>query len=235
MTNAQRFIAQYIADDGGGRLTLIPDLPINEGCKLSSPWNDNAVVYFVQPAIEFLKKDESLLPIFKERFDTHMKETEIVVGLHGRRCGFTDNQSHDNVLAFIVGGKYFKSEYLAKVYSYLKVHGFNYNIKRDGWRLECQIQGGDICIADMAMEYTPALWHTLWLGIGLSVTTKWNLADIRLTFLKDHAHKLPRIHRTIVEIGMFIHELRRGPRKERCLQFDFPAEHPFVQEILNGT
>jgi len=229
--NAKEFIEQYIAEDGGGRLQLIPDLPINHGCRLQSPWNDNAVLYFTHPAIEFLKKDKSLLTIFKERFETHMRETEIAVGLHGRRCGFTENQSHDNVIAMLIGAKYFQSSCGYAVYVHLKFNGFNYNVARTGWKIKCQLQGGDHAIADLSVGNTPAIWNTIWLGVGLAVTRKWNLADLRINFLRDFDHKLPKSHQIIIDIGMMIHELRRGPREERCLQFDFPAKHPFVKEI----
>lgn len=230
---AEEFLNDYVAKDGGGCLEPHRVMPPNVGCIYETPQNDNAILYLVHPAIEFMKSFVEYEVLFKEQYEHHMRNTMIEPGRHLRRCGAVDiRQSHDNVLAMMIGGFYFESKYAQWLYNYLKKCGWNYNVVTPGeWILECQIQGGDIAIHDMCVGNTPAIWNTAWLAGGLATTKKWNLADLRITFLKDVKHKLPFSHRKLLDIGIAIHEMRRGPRVQACLKFDFPAVHPFVRFI----
>lgn len=230
-------LSNFIAPDGGGMLHLNDKAPPLWGCSLERTDNGNAILYLIHPAINFLEKFPEFEPQYKEAFERHMGSTEIIEGLHSRRCGdrFIIGQSHDNILAMLIGGYYLKSEYGKKVFKFLKDHNFNYNVADpDLFDSRCQMQGGDIAVAFFTQKEVPQMWLTIWLALGLAFSKKWNLVDLRITFLKDTIFKsIPKTHSILIAIGIFLHGLRRGLRSSKYRSFDFPPEHPFVR-FLEG-
>lgn len=226
-------LEHFIAPDGGGMLDERDvSLPLH-GCALNRTNNQNGILYLVHPAFEFVDFDRSCLEKYKEAYERHMASTYIEDGLHSRSCGdrFLIAQSHDNILAMLIGGWLLGSAYGQRVFNFLKAHNFNYNVADPNtFDSKCQMQGGDIAIAHYTVGAKPPMWCVIWLACGLALTTKWNLADLRVSFLKKNIFKnIPKSESVLIAIGMFLHGLRRGPRSSKFRLFDFPASHPFVR------
>jgi len=226
-------LEKWIAPDGGGMLDLDDTAPAHYGCSLDRTKNQNGILYLVHPAFEFVTAHPQFNESYKRAYETHMRSTEIIPGLHSRSCGdrFNIRQSHDNILAMLIGGWLFKSSFADKVFQFLDDHKFNYNVA-DPYAFDsrCQMQGGDVAIAHYTVNKTPPLWCVWWLAIGLAFTTKWNLADLRVSFLKQVIFKtIPKHQSYIVALGMIAHGLHRGTRQSKFRMFDFKPEHPFVK------
>lgn len=228
----EEHLALYVAEDGGGRLTVDDTQPPILGCKCERTNNENPILYLVQPAIEFCEKYPKYYPIYKALYEKHMASTEIEEGLHSRRCGdrFLIRQSQDNIIAMVIGGWYFKSEYARKVHDFCYHHSWNYNVKDpDKFDFRCQLQGGDVAIIQWCAGFTPTPEDVIWLSAGLSVTRSFNTADLRLKFLELFKKQRP-IDKLILSPGVWAHNLRRGPRTGGF----FPPGHPF-RSFVGGT
>jgi len=226
-------LEKWIAPDGGGMLDLDDVAAANYGCTLDRTNNQNGILYLVHPAFEFVTAYPEFKEFYKRAYEKHMASTEIISGMHSRSCGdrFAIRQSHDNVIAMLIGGWLLQSEYRYNVFYFLKNHNFNYNVSDpDTFDSRCQLQGGDIAIAHFTVNKPAPMWCVIWLAIGLAFTTKWNLADLRVSFLRENIFKtIPKLESIIISFGMVAHGIHRGTRASKFRLFDFKPEHPFVK------
>jgi hypothetical protein len=226
-------LEKFIAPDGGGKLDVSDEGGPLHGCTLNRTINQNGILYLVHPAFEFVSEYPEFKPQYKEAYERHMASTEIESGCHSRICGdrFLIRQSHDNVLAMLIGGWLFDSVYAKRVFDFLKAHNFCYNVADpNAYDVRCQLQGGDMAIAYYATRQAAPLWCVIWLALGLAFTRKWNLADLRISFLKENVFKtIPKKESLILSAGMLLHGIRRGKRSTKYRLFDFSEFHPFVK------
>lgn len=229
------YLEKYIAPDGGGRLEPEDDRHSFSNSEIRTTNNENPILFLVQAAREFLIHFDYCYTIFKDAYERHMRSTELVTGLHSRRDGdhFYISQSHDNIVAMMIGSFTFNSSYGEKIFHYGSKHGWVFNVKKigDTETLTHQLQGGDIAICYFATNRVPTLWHTLWLGIGLAISKTWNLADLRIQFLKEIIYKIPVNHRLILETAIEIHKWRRGPIRGNWAKEYYKPEHPVRRMI----
>jgi hypothetical protein len=226
-------LSYFIAPDGGGMLDSNDIRPPIGECTLYRTHNENPILYLVHPAINFCLEFNEFKSVYADHYNRHMASTYIEPGRHSRRCGDKDliKQSHDNIVAQLIGGWFFKSAYAREVFNFGKKYDWNFNIKEPGkFELKCQLQGGDIAIAHYAVEEKCPMWCALWLALGLSVSKNWNMCDLRITFLCELLFKkITFLQSSIILIGIVVHGIRRGTRVSKAREFDFPITHPFVK------
>jgi len=238
---AAEYLTNWVAPDGGGKLKPSDIHEPFPGCSLETTNNENPILFLVQSAMELIKHYPASIFSFKALYEKHMASTVVegIEGLHSRRCGdFTiRRQSHDNVVAMLIGGWYFKSDYAMKIYKYGSSVGWNYAVMTPGqFDMKSQIQGGDVAIAHYAVGFSPEIWNVIWLAVGLAISKTWNLADIRIQFLQAAKDKIPLVHKLILGPAIFIHQLRRGPRVNWVKKYFGGTEYPFrmvIEESLS--
>lgn len=233
---AKEYLENWVAPDGGGKLNKDDEMsPFGQSCPGPTTKNENPILFLVQTAIEMVKHYPETIFTFKALYEKHMASTEISPGLHSRRCGDSTirRQSHDNVVAMLIGGWFFQSEYPMKIFKYGRIVGWNYNVLKPGqFDIKSQLQGGDIAIAHYAVGFTPEIWNVIWLATGLAISTTYNLADLRIEFLEAFmkaatSGQVPLIQKVILQTGILIHKMRRGPRIKWVRKYFGGTEYPF--------
>ena len=228
------YLEHYVSADGGGKLSPTDTHTPFPGCMLTTTANENPILFLVQSAIQLLKTEPAYYYDFQSLYFKHMASTQIVPGLHSRRCGdeVIRRQSHDNVVAMAIGGWYFNSHHAKSICEYASTRLWNYNVMgTHAFDLKSQIQGGDIAICRYAAEQTPNVVCLMWLAIGLITTKAFNLADLRIEFLEDIMSKLPILHRLVLKAAIYLHRKRRGPRINWVRAYFKGSEHPMLLSV----
>ena len=229
----EEFLNDWTTADGGGMLDPNDREPPIEG-DLERTNNQNAILFLVQPAFDFVEMFPAFKGRLKAKYDTHMGSTEIEPGLHARWRGGAHliRQSHDNLIGMLVGSWLFDSDYGEKIFQYGSKNRWCFNVGAPGvYDVKCQLQGGDIAIAHLATGRKPAAWYVLWLAIGLMNPVAYNLADLRIRFLEKVMHKLDFAERMLLNFAIDFHKRKRGPVKNyNYTRFGYyrPA-HPFTK------
>jgi hypothetical protein len=208
-------LTDYIAPDGGGKLEVDDKLPPFEGHNLPTTRNENPILFLVHMAQVCGDTRE-----LEEAFELHIERTRIARGLFSRRPGDEDqfSQSHDNYVGIAAGS--FMSRF--NVAEEICIHG-----SRNGWIFNTspkqpalQLQGGDVAFIKLCAGWRPAIWESVWLGIGLAISTTWNLADVRVRALKSMKN-VP----FVVSFGIMIYELRMKNPIQKVREYYKPG-HP---------
>ncbi|NJL72573.1 MAG: hypothetical protein HC888_13895 [Candidatus Competibacteraceae bacterium] len=194
MSLVNEYLSNWVSPDGGGMIDPGDRLPPFEGAAVDTTKNENPILFLVQAVYELFIAHPNRLEDLKRPFVQHMEATRVEPGLHSRRPGDAKQfrQSHDNLVAMFIGSWLFNTAHRHEIFAYGSMHGWNFNVGEPGrFQLECQMQGGDVAIAHLACGKQPSLWLLIWLGIGLAISTTWNLADLRIKFLEHLAPAMP--------------------------------------------
>jgi hypothetical protein len=235
----EEYLQNWVTRDGGGMLDPADRAPPFEGCTLERTKNDNPILFLVQMAVEVIKTQPQYLPQFKENFERHMTSTQIVPGLHSRRCGDTPfiNQSHDNIVAMVIGSYFLGGIYGENVYQYGARNQWCYNVQASGqYDLKYALQGGDIAICAYATRRKPEPWYILWLAGGMVLSKDFNLTDLRIQLLEAILPSLSKWEQSLLSTAISIHKWRRGSgEKYGGTRFGYYSnEHPFSRFVKAG-
>lgn len=234
------YLEKYVAPDGGGRLEPEDDIPaLAPTCQMRTTKNENPILFLVQAAWEFCKEFPGELDaIFKAHYERHMQSTRVQTGLHARRCGdtFRIGQSHDNVVAMVIGSFLFRTPHAEEIFQFGSTHAWCFNVKQPGnFDITQTLQGGDIAICHYATHRETSPWNAVWLAVGLSISRVYNLSDLRIEFLKRTMPERNRFEKFVLGAGIWIHEIRRGSRDKYWSKNYYGPDHPFRKFFIEKS
>lgn len=241
MAVVDEYLSKWVAPDGGGMIDPDDRLPPFPPFVLETTKNENPILFLVQTALElFLNFPDRRLDL-KSPFVEHMAGTRVVTGLHSRRPGDAKQfrQSHDNIVAMVIGSWIFNTEHRHEIFGYGSAYGWNFNVadpyQASGeFDVRCNLQGGDVAICHLACGKLPPIWLVIWLAVGLAISRVWNLADLRIRFLELLQPGLPLHIRFLLGTAISFHKFRRGTRMDWIRTYFFDSNYPF-RKIVEQT
>ena len=199
--------------------------------------NDNGILFL--GIFVMLMHDRNLLTELDiTRSFNAIKGIEIYPGLFARTHLNDKMDSHDNSVGVCALSVIFNFAFARQLVEYGTQTGFCYNNLHPGdFEARAARQGGDIAFYKICAGYTPTIWETVWLCVGILIAafSGWsstvNLAWLRLRSMDISIETKPAT--AITKTALFITNLvynvciwkRFGGIKGSFKQY-FKAEHP---------